>query len=112
MNTPWDAQQREWLQAMGFEVMVPNAAPAVPDDAVPGAGHGRRAQATGEASAGSAAGVWRDGPLLRALLRAARTRDAQAVADLLPPPDALRGNAAAKRSLWPKLRALRRARRH
>ena len=49
-------------------------------------------------------------PLLRAVLRAAGRHDAGELAGLLPDPAALRGNAAAKRALWPRLRALRRPR--
>lgn len=52
-------------------------------------------------------------PMLDALLRAAgRSRgsaDAARLARAWPAPAALRGNAAAKRALWPALRRLRRA---
>ena len=43
--------------------------------------------------------------LLQALRRAARGRE---LGPALPPLEALRGDAAAKRALWPVLRALRR----
>ena len=49
-----------------------------------------------------------DSPLLRALLRAAGRRDLGELAAWLPDPATLRGNAAAKRALWPRLRTLRR----
>ncbi|MFD0739076.1 hypothetical protein ACFQZQ_07260 [Lysobacter koreensis] len=49
-----------------------------------------------------------DHALLRALARAAGRRDPADVAALVPDPVALRGNPAAKRALWPRLRALRR----
>jgi hypothetical protein len=52
-------------------------------------------------------------PLVDALLRAAgRTRESADAAVLVrawPAPASLRGNAAAKRALWPSLRRLRRA---
>ena len=51
-------------------------------------------------------------PMLDALLRAAgRSRasaDAAMLARTWPDPASLRGNAAAKRALWPRLRGLRR----
>ena len=78
----WDAFQREMLEAMGHTPFVA-LNPALPDD-----------------------------PLLDALLRAAgRDRaasDAVQLARGWPKPAALRGNAAAKRALWPQLRRLRR----
>ena len=45
-------------------------------------------------------------PLMQALRRAAGGRELAGLA--LPPLDRLRGDAAAKRALWPRLRALRR----
>lgn len=81
----WDALQREVLEALGHEVLVramPER-PRLPDD-----------------------------PLLHALLRAAgRGKDDADAWDLQrdwPPATQLRGDAAAKRQLWPRLRALRR----
>ena len=80
----WDPFQRELLQALGHTPYV------VPDPALP------------------------DDPLLDALLRAAgRDRAADDAAQLArgwPAPAALRGDAAAKRALWPQLRRLRRTR--
>lgn len=82
----WDPWQREVLEALGhrvYEAVRPSRPPATRD------------------------------PLLLALLRAAgRDGDDGDAADLLeawPSAAALRGNAEAKRALWPALRALRRA---
>ena len=76
---PWSAQQVEWLQALGHDVWR---------------------------HAGAA-----DHPLARAVLRAAG-RDpcdpaAQALMASLPPVRTLRADPAAKRALWPRLRAMR-----
>lgn len=82
MTAMWDPFQREMLQALGH---VPYVAldPALPDE-----------------------------PLLDALLRAVgRDRGAGDAAQLArdwPKPAVLRGDAAAKRALWPQLRRLRR----
>lgn len=103
MNAPWSAQQREWLQALGHDVLMLGGAktpPQVSGAAVPSvlaAIAPRRPPAAATAS-GSA--------LLRALLRAAGRRDLGELA-WLPDPASLRGNAAAKRALWPRLRTLR-----
>lgn len=77
---PWSAEQREWLRALGHE---PYRHLGLPED-----------------------------PLLHAIVRAAGRdpSDARAAGRLLtelPPVAALRGDAAAKRRLWPRLRALR-----
>lgn len=79
MQGPWSGEQCEWLRALGHE---PYRFAGLPED-----------------------------PLLHAVLRAAGrdpgdARAAALVAEL-PPVAALRGNAAAKRGLWPRLRALR-----
>jgi hypothetical protein len=80
----WDAVQREALDALGHTVYRRAAPerPRLPDD-----------------------------PLLHALLRAAGRRpddeDAHALAGAWMPVARLRGDAATKRALWPKLRALR-----
>jgi len=78
----WDEVQREILAALGHEPLV--LAPP-PEDA-----------------------------LLQALLRAAardvQSPDLPAVLRALPATATLRGNAAAKRALWPRLRRLRSAR--
>jgi hypothetical protein len=85
----WDPWQREVLDALGHAVY--RLAPA----------ESSAAEAQLSAPAGDA--------LLRALLRAA-ARDADDAAALVrtwPPTAQLRGNPAAKRALWPRLRALR-----
>ena len=76
---PWSAEQREWLRALGHE---PMRLAGLPED-----------------------------PLLHAVVRAAGgdpmdSRAARLLAEL-PPVASLRGDATAKRRLWPKLRALR-----
>ncbi len=79
--TMWDPFQREMLAALGLEPLV-SAPPSLPDD-----------------------------PLLHALLRAAgRARDSgdlvqalRTLGEWTP----LRGDVAAKRAWWPRLRALR-----
>jgi len=95
----WNSEQREWLQALGHEVLMlaPLAAGAAVEPAL----------GTMPDMATTAA-AWPDSPLLRALVRAAggRAPDAELMR-LLPDPLTLRGNAAAKRALWPRLRALR-----
>ena len=80
MSGPWDPFQREVLAELGHPAYVI----ALPED-----------------------------PMLDALLRAAaRSRESGDAARLVrewPAPSALRGDAAAKRALWPALRRLRRA---
>lgn len=79
----WDTFQSEVLAALGHPPWV-MVNPTLPDD-----------------------------PLLHALLRAAaRTAGSADAAELVkrwPSLPQLRGNAAAKRKLWPQLRGLRRA---
>lgn len=93
----WDAFQREALAELGIEVYALGsgdavAAPMAGAPVVPRPGAG-----TGDA-------------LLRHLLKAAggdmREPDVLALAE---PLSGLRGNAAAKRALWPLLRRLRRS---
>lgn len=90
----WDPFQRAALAELGLELYrLPSAAPA--SSAQP---------AAGLEGAGDAAGM------LARLARAARTTpDAlQAHAGIAAAAAGLRGDAAAKRALWPRLRALRR----
>lgn len=75
----WDDVQREILAALGHEPLV--LAP-LPEDALLQA-------------------------LLRATGRNAESPDLPAVLRALPATAALRGNAAAKRALWPRIRKLR-----
>jgi hypothetical protein len=81
----WDPWQREVLEALGHDLLerAGREHPPVPDD-----------------------------PLVHALLHAAgRGPEASDAAELVqgwPPAARLRGDAAAKRALWPRLRALRR----
>ena len=81
----WDAFQREMLDALGYRVYGLAGAEPPP--------------ATDPAALT---------PLQRAVLRAAGGRDAAAPAALLTAAASLRANPAAKRALWPQLRALRR----
>lgn len=104
MNAPWNAQQREWLQALGHDVLVLAGNPAAPESATTASS---TVSDAGSARA-SAANQPADIPLMRAVLKAAGRREVGELAAWLPDPASLRGNAAAKRALWPRLRALRR----
>jgi hypothetical protein len=93
----WNPQQQAMLAAMGYTLYrgagAPPAAPAeMPRNAV--------GSPSGAGSAGQ------EGRLLQALRRAAGGRDLSGLA--LPPLETLRSDAAAKRRIWPVLRALRR----
>lgn len=85
----FDARQRTWLEAMGYTLYRPAGAGVV--------------AATGEA----AGQPLPEGRLLQALRRAARREDLAGLP--LPAWDRLRTDAGAKRALWQRLRALRRA---
>lgn len=87
----WSPQQQAMLAAMGYTLYRPAAAPA-PVLAEAAAVRGQPPEAYTR--------------LLAALRRAAGGRELGDVA--LPPLDRLRADAAAKRALWPVLRALRR----
>lgn len=112
-GTPWSAEQREWLQALGHEVLMPMPAGALavtPEPVeehvrVAGSHTAKRDASKADASAGpSAPGL----PLLRALARAAARSEQDAeFLQILPDVASLRGNPAACRALWPRLRALR-----
>ena len=82
----WDPWQREVLEAMGHRVYAraPRPGDVVPDDPLAHA-------------------------LLRAAGRAPESDDAAALLRGWPPLATLRADPAAKRALWPTLRALRRA---
>lgn len=83
----WSADQQVLLGAMGYVLYR----------------HGPAAEAAPEAGA-----VLPEGQLLQALRRAARRDDLDGLA--LPPFETLRTDASAKRALWARLRAARRAR--
>lgn len=105
MSALWTREQHGWLQAMGHTVWAMGDAPAA-NDLPPPAAEAARPAPREARPAPPAAGPER---LLQALLRVAG--DADALAALGIDAASLRGNAAAKRALWPRLRALRRGRR-
>ena len=133
MSELWSSQQHEWLTALGHTLYVRGmaeamAAPAVeavaprrepaPAPASPAATPARRATRPEPGGAGAAEPVPRR-PASRlpdklhfALIRASgcnpNTEDAAAIFAQWPASHELRGNPAAKRALWPQLRALRR----
>lgn len=105
-DLPWSAEQRDWLQALGHDVLMlaaatdvePQLQPQPQREAVEPAS--RPAATTRPAAAASA--------LLRALARAAARGEQDAeLLQALPELATLRGNPAARRALWPRLRALR-----
>ena len=118
MSTPWSAEQTQWLQAMGHQVWTLAAPDASAADAtttiheaaalLKPATPERTARPRQAPAPRTPAPALQD-RLMQAILRAAK-RDAGdvAVSTLLPDPSTLRGNAAAKRALWPQLRRLRR----
>ncbi|QWF16118.1 hypothetical protein [Lysobacter capsici] len=138
MSGLWSAQQREWLQAMGHTVMslagseppaeapIANAASADANRSAEPPAPARASQPTRERAGSESATSERIAsertapapraaapgddvpPLLRNLLRAARRAAGDAQVLALFDASALRGNAAAKRALWPQLRKLRR----
>ncbi|MCC7247153.1 MAG: hypothetical protein IT473_00860 [Lysobacter sp.] len=104
----WTPLQRETLDAMGLSTYrlasaSPSAQPAAAarTAAVPPTDASRTKNAAIPDDAFAAA-------LLRAAGRAADAADRDAVLRVCPPPQALRGDARAKRALWPTLRAMRR----
>ena len=118
MSTPWSAEQTQWLQAMGHQVWTLPAADASPAQATTTIQEAAAPlnpappERTGPPRQGAAprapAPAAQD-RLMQAILRAAnRAAGDVAVSALLPDSSTLRGNAAAKRALWPQLRRLRR----
>jgi len=93
----WNPQQQAMLSAMGYTLY--RQAGAAQESPMPAVGQTPQAAASGHASTDR---------LLKALVRAAGGRDLAAL--LLPPMEQLRASGAAKRALWPRLRALRRNR--
>jgi hypothetical protein len=124
MSALWSPQQREWLQAMGHQVWALGGAQSIESgsqavasvqDAPADARREAAALLKGESAplARQAAPTPREPAradrLLLAVLRAAgRDSNDAEVAALITDLASLRGNAAAKRALWPHLRALRR----
>lgn len=124
MSALWSPQQREWLQAMGHQVWALGGAQSIESgsqavasaqDAPADARREAAALLKGEGAARARPSApaprepARTDRLLLAVLRAAARDSGDAdVAALIADPASLRGNAAAKRALWPHLRALRR----
>ena len=119
MSTPWSAEQTQWLQAMGHQVWTLAAADTPAAEATTTIHEAEallrpmtpeRTQRPRQTHAARAPAQAPQDRLLQAVLRAAnRAIGDVAVSALLPDPSTLRGNAAAKRALWPRLRRLRRA---
>ncbi|MDG2516944.1 alanine acetyltransferase [Lysobacter soli] len=126
MSDPWTAEQRGWLQAMGHTVWSIAPADALAAERQPESNEDRNRDAAPSsgprgAMREAAALLARDDRparvaparphgdrLLHALMRAAGGADEASVMQLAGDIAALRGNAPAKRALWPRLRALRR----
>jgi len=100
-DLPWSTEQREWLQALGHDVLM--LASATPMAEPP-----REARSSAPEPVTAARTAAAASPLLRALARAAGRNEQDAeLLQLLPDLAALRGNPVARRALWPRLRALR-----
>jgi hypothetical protein len=121
LTSPWSAEQREWLQAMGHQVWsvtepgAATAGPAASERALaePAADEAsapaRPARSAERASAAAPPRPTSPDRLMQAVLRAAhREAGDTAVSALVPDAAVLRASAAAKRALWPLLRAMRR----
>lgn len=130
MSELWSSQQHEWLTALGHTLYVQGAAEAPPSvvvepakpqhEPVQAAVPARRrpepetAPPVRVADSPRRAASRLPDKLHFALIRASgcnpNAEDAAAIIAGWPPSSELRGNAAAKRALWPQLRALRRQR--
>lgn len=118
MSTPWSPEQAQWLQAMGHQVWTlatPDASAAEATTALHEAAAllkpatAERTERPLQVPAARAPAQAAQDRLVQAILRAAnRATGDVALSALLPDPSTLRGNAAAKRALWPRLRRLRR----
>ena len=121
MSGLWSPQQQQWLKALGHTMYVHGTAPEpqVPSQATPAqpepapAPPARRRPGPSMDSAPVRRGATRLPDKLHiALIRASGCNpgaaDAAQVIAQWPPSTELRGNPAAKRALWPQLRALRR----
>lgn len=108
----WTAQQQAWLRALGHEVpvLVGDAANEASEPAE--RDRGGDAASTRIAQPGTATvalAVPAESSLLHALARAAaRPASDPELLAALPALDSLRGSPAARKALWPRLRALRR----
>jgi len=128
MSELWTAEQREWLQAMGHTVWSAAPADALAAERQPDSQSHDEPVASGPRGAmrEAAALLARDeraprpapsrpapgraqggDRLMQSLLRAAGGADETRVIEIVGDIATLRGNAAAKRALWPRLRALR-----
>lgn len=124
----WSAQQQVWLSALGHTLYLQGALPEMPLEAAAPAppptspAPASRAAAPTASAASTAvrqpAAPRRGGSRLPdrlhfALIRASGCNpNAPGAAELFaswPPSSQLRGNPAAKRALWPRLRALRKS---
>jgi hypothetical protein len=110
----WSAEQREWLQALGYDLLV--RAPQLQGSADASAVDARAMDLPVAAMAASnverAAAVTSRAengvdPLLRAMLRAARIDALEDVRAIAGDIGRLRADPAAKRAAWPQLRTLR-----
>lgn len=103
-DLPWSSEQREWLQALGHDVlMLASTSPAEMQS--PPAREAAAPVSKPEVAARPATAA---SPLLRALARAAGRNEHDAeLLQALPELATLRGNPTARRALWPRLRALR-----
>ena len=106
-DLPWSSEQREWLQALGHDVLM-----LAPAGSEPRMAAGRAAEVEMPARSRpvtvAAARPTAASPLLRALARAAgRSEDDAEFLKTVPDLSVLLGNPAARRALWPRLRALR-----
>lgn len=125
MSELWSSQQHEWLAALGHTLYVQGAAEAPAAVAVeaaqpaqPAAPARRRPEPETIAAparvvpAPMRAASRLPDKLHFALIRASgcnpNAEEAAAIIARWPPSSELRGNPAAKRALWPQLRALRR----
>lgn len=130
MSQLWSSQQHQWLTALGHTLYVQGAAEALAAVAVeaaeprretaqPVVPARRRPEPETEPPVRVVSGPGRAASRLPdklhfALIRASgcnpNTEEAAAIIARWPPSSELRGNPAAKRALWPQLRALRRQR--
>lgn len=114
MNMSWSAEQREWLRALGYELLAcaPQAsdradAPVIDTGATPVAAEAMRSVGTARPSPVSRHAEGPIDPLLRAMLRAARTDALDEVRTIAGDVLRVRTDPAVKRAAWPRLRAMR-----